>query len=147
MKEYVVHIWGGAFNKDTDPSLEKDFGITEGYYYFNNEADKDAFVEKISDPKYKDQGLMIRSKYGEMTHKRTIFVGTFEYSGKQFVLHHDFGNEYTEDDAKFMYTLGNYSCDCNRSMFIRREHGEDSMPQLGCGDEIKLLDYHFEYED
>ena len=36
MKEYMIHIWGGAFNKDANPSIEKILGITEGYYYFDN---------------------------------------------------------------------------------------------------------------
>lgn len=40
---------------------------------------------------------------------------------------------------------GNHSCDCNRSLFIRREYG-DVMPELGCGYDIKLIDWRIEYE-
>lgn len=146
-KEYMIHIWGGAWNKDANPSIEKDLGIKNGYYYFDTKREADAFITLISVPKYKNQGLMIDKNYGQMTHKRTIFVGTFEYLGKQFVLHFDFGYEYPEDSAEFMFTTGNYGCDCNRSIFIRSEYGEDAMPELNCGCEIELVDYHFEYED
>lgn len=147
MKEYMVNIWGGAFDEDAEPSIKKDLGITEGYYYFDNEADKDAFVEKLKDPKYYSQGIAICTEYGEMTHKKTIFVGTFEYLGKQYNLHYDFGYDYPADRAEFIFTRGNWSCDCNRSMLIRRKHGDDSIPQLDCGNIIKLVDYHIEYED
>ena len=86
-------------------------------------------------------------EYDYMTHKRTIFVGTFKYQDKEFVLHYDFGYEYSEDDAIYCFTEGNYSCDCNRSLFIQYEYGKDAIPELDCGDEIELLDYHFEYLD
>lgn len=147
MKEYMVHIWGGAWNQYANPSIEIDLGIKKGYYYFATKEDKDEFVKKLRNPIYSNQGLVVDEKYGEMTHKRTIFVGTFEYEGKQFVIHDDFGYEYEEENAVYMYTEGNYSCDCNRACFIRREYGDDSIPELFCGDEIKLIDYHFEYVD
>ena len=41
----------------------------------------------------------------------------------------------------------NFSCDCNRSLAIRWEYGEDAIPELDCGDEIEMIDYHIEYED
>ena len=146
-KEYMVHIWGGAFNKDANPSIEKDLGIKEGCYYFDDKDEKNEFIKKISNPIYKNQGLMIDEDYDLMTHKRTIFVGTFKYLTKQFVLHYDFGYEYPEDRAEYMFKTGNYSCDCNRSRFIMGEYGEDAIPELGCGCEIELVDYHFEYLD
>ena len=145
--EYMVHIWGGAWNKDADPSIEKDLGIKEGYHYFSTEEERDEFVEKIGNPIYKNQGMMIHCEEGELTHKRTIFVGMFEYKGKTFVLHDDFGYEYPEESAIYMYEHGNYSCDCNRSRFIQNQYGEDAIPELGCGWEIKLADYKIVYLD
>ncbi len=38
----------------------------------------------------------------------------------------------------FQWTEGNYSCDCNRMLFLARERGEDSGPELVCGDTIML---------
>ena len=98
-------------------------------------------------PEYSDQGLMRDIKYGFMSHKRTIFVGTFKYEDKEFVLHYDLGYEYEEDDAIFYFTEGNFSCDCNRSIAIRREYGDDAITELICGVEIELIDYHIEYWD
>lgn len=146
-KEWMVHCWGGAFNDDANPSIKKDHNITEGYYYFADEKEKDDFLAILKEPKYFYQGLMIDTKHQYMTHKRTIFVGTFEYNDNSYILHYDFGYEYPEDMAIFQFTENNYSCDCNRSLFIQREYGKDSIPELGCGDKIKLVEYHIEYWD
>ena len=146
-KEWMIHIWGGAWNSDANPSIEKDYGIQEGYHYFKTEEEKDRFLEIINKPEYRYQGLMRDIKYGFMTHKRTIFVGTFKYEDKEFVLHYDLGYEYEEDAAIFYFTKGNFSCDCNRSLAIRWEHGDDAIPELRCGEDIELTDYHIEYWD
>ena len=146
-KEWMIHIWGGAWNSDANPSIEKDYEIQEGYHYFKTEEEKDRFLEIINKPEYRSQGLMRDTKYGFMTHKRTIFVGTFKYEDKEFVLHYDLGYEYEEDAGIFYFTKGNFSCDCNRSLAIRREYGDDAIPQLGCGEDIELVDYHIEYLD
>ena len=146
-KEWMIHIWGGAWNSAANPSIEKDYGIHEGYHYFKTEEEKDSFLEIVNKPEYRNQGLMRDIKYGFMTHKRTIFVGTFKYEDKEFVLHYDLGYEYEEDAAIFYFTKGNFSCDCNRSLAIRWEYGDDAIPELGCGEDIKLVDYHIEYLD
>ena len=146
-KEYMIHIWGGAWNSDANPSIEKDLGIKSGCHYFDTEEEKDKFLKLLDNPIYSKQGMAKDIKYGYMTHKRTIFVGTFKYKDKKYVLHYDFGYEYPEEQAKFQFIENNYSCDCNRSIFIREEYGEDAIPELDCGNEIELLEYHFEYED
>ena len=74
MKEYMVHIWGGAWNDDAYPSIKQDLGIDEGYYYFSTEKEKDLFLEKVRQKKYQDQGMAFDLKHKEMTHKRTIFI-------------------------------------------------------------------------
>ena len=42
-KEWMIHVWGGAWNHDANPSIEKDYGIKEGYHYFNTEEEKNRF--------------------------------------------------------------------------------------------------------
>ena len=101
----------------------------------------------LDNPIYLKQGIARDIKHGIMTHKRTIFVGTFKYKDKEFVIHYDLGYEYPEDSAEFYFTVGNFSCDCNRSLAIRWEYGEDTIPELNCGNEIEMLEYHIEYWD
>lgn len=146
MKEWMIHVWGGAWNDDANPSIEKDYGIKEGYHYFQSENKKNEFLEIINKPEYRHQGIVRDIKYGNLTHCRTIFVGTMRYKDKEFTIHHDFGYEYDPEDVKFMFFEGNYSCDCNISLFIRREYGEDVIPILECGNEIEIVNWHIEYK-
>ena len=147
MKEYLVHIWGGAWNKDASPSIKKDYNIDNGYHYFQTEKEKDLFLSILNQPQYKNQGLVTDVKYGDMSHKRTIFVYRLGYKDKMYELEEDFGYEYEEDYAIHMFTEGNYACDCNKSLFIRAKYGEEEIKEFGCGEQIELLDYWFEYRD
>ena len=145
MKEYMAHIWGGAWNKDANPSIEKDLGIKESYHYFKTKEERDRFLKLIK--QYSSQGLVWDLREGEMTHKRTIFVADLKYKDMVYTIHCDFGYEYPEEEAIFMFEDGNYSCDCNRSLFIQDEYGENAIKELDCGEEIEMLNYHLEYLD
>jgi hypothetical protein len=68
-----------------------------------------------------------------------------EYLGKQYSLDYDWGKEYPEDAAIFMWAEGNYSCDCNRSLFIKRLC-DDTFPEMECGDTIKMISHKFDAE-
>jgi hypothetical protein len=144
-EEYMIQIWGGAWNKDAEPSIEKDLGIKSGYYYFDTEQELQDFEKKLIP--YEHLGLARDRKHGIMSHKRTIAICTFQYKGKEYVIDYDFGYEYEEESAHFMFEDGNYSCDCNRSMFIARKYGVDVMEELDCGDEIEMVDFKIEYRD
>ncbi len=41
--------------------------------------------------------------------------------------------------SEFMFEEGNYSCDCNRSLFIQAT--DPSFPAYECGETIKLVDF------
>ena len=145
MKEYMAHIWGGAWNENANPSIEKDLGIKESYHYFKTKEERDRFLKLIK--QYSSQGLVWDLREGEMTHKRTIFVADLKYKDMVYTIHCDFGYEYPEEQAIFMFEEGNYSCDCNRSLFIQDEYGENAIDELDCGEEIKMVNYHLEYLD
>jgi hypothetical protein len=135
-EEYMIQIWGGAWNRDAEPSIEKDLGIKEGYYYFDTEKELQDFEKKLD--KYSHLGLAKDKKHGIMNHKRTIAVCTFKYKDKEYIIDYDFGYEYPKESAEFMFSDGNYACDCNRSVFIQR-YCEPSFPEMDCGNKIELL--------
>jgi len=145
--EYMVNIYGGMWNKDANPSIEKDLGIKKGAHYFETESEMNDFLDKIRNPIYSNQGFMYRIESGILKHKRTIYVGKYKYNDKKFTLRHDLGYDFPEDRAKFLFTGGNYACDCNISILAREQYGNDFMPELECGNAIELLKYHIEYED
>lgn len=137
MVEYFLHIWGGAI-----PTLEKEFGIKDNYFWFPTETERETFVNKIK--KYSSLGLVIDTKDGDMTHKRTIAEMDLFYEDQIYHLEYDFGYEYPSDSAEFMFFEGNYSCDCNLSLFIQRQCNE-SFPELNCGEKIKIENFNIKF--
>jgi len=71
-------------------------------------------------------------------------VVTLEYKGKKYVVddNFDYGPSEWHDDprgqALYMWEEGNYSCDCNRSIFIGR-YCDQTFPKFPCGEEINLV--------
>ncbi|MDR6555416.1 hypothetical protein J2736_006678 [Paenibacillus qinlingensis] len=50
--------------------------------------------------------------------------------------------EFTNDlefHGDYIWTEGNFSCDCNRSSFIQ-EHCDSEFPLMDCGDTIELIE-------
>ena len=43
MNEWMVKVWGGAWNKDASPSIEKDYGIAEDIIILPKKKQKISF--------------------------------------------------------------------------------------------------------
>lgn len=58
------------------------------------------------------------------------------YEGKEYIVEdpYDYGND---KEVPFMWSGGNFSCDCNKSLFIK-DQCDPSFPEFPCGDRIKL---------
>ncbi len=64
---------------------------------------------------------------------------TLRYNGETYTF--DEGH-WTPDDldlANYLWTEGNFACDCNRSQMIR-QHVDGDFPDLSCGETIELVD-------
>lgn len=139
MKEYFLHIWGGLM-----PYLENELGIKNNYYYFNTEEERQKFINKIKP--YSKYGLAMDKKEDIMTHKRTVAEIVLKYEDNIYKFDYDFGYEYSEEAAIFQFEENNYSCDCNRSLFIQR-YCDKNFTDMGCGEQIKLVDISIKYLD
>ena len=139
MKEYFLHIRGGAM-----PKLKENLGITENYYWFKTDEERQEFIKTLAS--YEVYGLGIDKKDGEMTHKKTVAKVKVKYQDKEYNFGYDFGYEYPEEAARFMFFEGNYSCDCNLSLFIQEEC-DRNFPDLICGNEIKIINFDISYND
>jgi hypothetical protein len=138
MKEYCLHIWGGAM-----PHIKEELGIEENYYYFQSEDERNDFLNKLKP--YEKYGLARDLKEGEMTHKRTIASMDLVYKDNRYHIDYDFGYEYPKDSAEFMFFEGNYSCDCNKSIFINDIY--ESFELLDCVDEVEIENFIVSYLD
>ena len=73
--------------------------------------------------------------------KKTRIV--LKYKDKEYVLEEEnwmSKDEYTNEWNWYIWEEGNYSCDCNRSLFLHRKYPEFSEFEH-CGNEIELVDY------
>lgn len=46
-------------------------------------------------------------------------------------------DEVDAEAVEYLFTEGNYSCDCNRSLLLRR--GGHDVPEMPCGEDIELV--------
>ena len=136
MYEYMLHWWGGCEEK-----VKEKHGY-DNYLYFNSKDDRDIVKNKIKE--FNNLGVAFDEKEGILSHKDTIALVTLEYKDQIFNYEDNFGKEFPEDVVRFQYEENNYSCDCNRSLFIQR-YCDESFPEMNCGDEIKLLNIEVVY--
>lgn len=59
-----------------------------------------------------------------------------KYKNKEYIIEDDYPyDHYYYDGLPYIWEEGNYSCDCNKSLFIINQCDEN-FPELPCGDEI-----------
>ena len=133
--EYMLHTWGGFYNP------EYNHGMEAGTFWFDSAEERQAYLDRLRvlEAEYNAKHLVYTMKEGTETRLRTVAKMVFEYGGRSFDFQLDFGYAYPVHSAFYMFEEGNYSCDCNRSSFLRRD-GHD-VPELGCGDTIKMRDF------
>ena len=130
--EYYVKFWGGRAEK----VMEK-LGLEGQDHWFDTEAESKAFMEKLVDANGGLEGLALTVYEGTDVRKRTVAYLHLRYKNKDYHIREDFGYGYPVESAYFMFSEGNYSCDCNLSLFIRRQCDPDFEP-LDCGGEIEV---------
>jgi hypothetical protein len=128
--EYYLKIWGGAME-----TIQKELGVKEKDHWFHTKEERDAFINKLKP--YNHLGLAYSKEEGEDVRKRTIVKLHVKYKGEEYTFEYDFGYAYSIDNAKFMFEDGNYSCDCNLSIFIKEKYPD--FPELDCGNEVEYI--------
>lgn len=135
-KEYFIRFWGAS-----EEAIAKELGTSQRIWYFPTKAERDALIYRIN--QFSHLGLVMDLQEGHLTHKRTVATVVFKYEGHTYITRNDFGPEYPVDAVHYMYEDGNYSCDCNRSNFIREI--DPNFPHLNCGSEIKMAKLRIGY--
>jgi hypothetical protein len=144
VKEYVLHVWGGFFNAEHAEKHKQ----KEGFYWFNSKYARARFRRKLvkMERKYDAHSLAFTEYDGPLIRKRTIAKMVFVYKGIEYPFSYDYGYGYEADNAYYHFHDGDYSCDCNRSLFIQRM-GHDDFPAMECGNEISIKDFEVVYQE
>ncbi len=62
---------------------------------------------------------------------------TLQHEGREYVIEDD--HDWTEEGADYMWSEGNFSCDCNRRLFIARQTDPDGDSHFPCGETVELV--------
>lgn len=133
--EYLLHTWGGFYNEEHKTK----HGLEPGYFWFSTSDERKKFFDNLKEieKKYEAHHLASSFKEGKNVRYRTIARMKLVYNGKEYPYEYDFGFCYPVESAHYMWEDGNYSCDCNKSLFLSRKYEE--VPELDCGNTIKTL--------
>jgi hypothetical protein len=139
--EYCVHFWGAAEDVVMD-SLESD----SKYHWFATKKESDDFVDKIRTIAEKhSKTLAVNEVEGfDVRYKTIAHILLKHPNGNVYKYVDDFGYGYPDDGVYYQWEEGNYSCDCNRSSFLSREHPE--VEELDCGETIEMVHLEIEKE-
>jgi len=135
--EYLLHTWGGFYNEEHKAK----HSFEPGYFWFDTAEDRQNYLNRLLEIEKKFQAHCLAYDFEEGKHVRYRIIARMKlvYNGKEYPYECDFGFGYPVHSAHFMWEEGNYSCDCNKSLFLSREYKE--VPELDCGDTIKILDF------
>lgn len=129
--QFLLHWWGGAA-----PYIKETLKINSHYLWFETEEELTKVFNQIMS--YEHHGLRFNAMSvaeGHQIHTRCIVTVKAEYEGKKYEFDYDFEYGYDEHNAEYMFTEGNYGCDCNLSIFINEKYPD--FEEMECGDRIK----------
>jgi hypothetical protein len=141
--EYYLGFRGQITN---DNLVERYLGIKERDFWFPTSNDRSEFKAKlIGFAETHKVTIAFKEEEGNQVRFRTIARMVMALpDGREFPYEYDFGYDFGEDSARFMFFDGNYSCDCNKTIFLSEKHPE--IEEWDCGDKIELRDFKVSLE-
>lgn len=136
--EYHLTFWGQIEN---DNLVEKELGINEKDFWFRTKEEREMMKTLILNIADRHKVIAVFAEHeGHKVRYKTIAKMVFEYEGNEYPYEHDFGYGYPKEAARYMFEDGNYSCDCNRSLFLADAYPESFTreEELECGHRIVM---------
>ena len=146
---FLLHVWGGFWNQDLGYQL---LGTNSHYFWFDTKEEREAahaYIKSLAAQQDDShQVVVFDKKEGPEIAYRTVAKMELEIpGGKRYPFTYDFGYGYPDSFAKFMFIEGgNYSCDCNISLFLSREYPDENIELHGCGDTILIHNFTIHHE-
>ena len=136
--EYHLVFWGEVKNERW---IERDLGITATNFWFASASDRATFKALLKACAASHNCIIVFSEHeGCDVRLRTVARMTMRLpDGREFDNARYFGFGYPVEAAEWAFTGGNYSCDCNRSKFLRED--DHDVEEFGCGETIKLVKF------
>lgn len=140
MHNYLLRIWGRderivLCRYPPDAIEDRDVAC----YWFATPQDREEFIDTAC------RGPMVALDRVDQGDGRDVHaITTAEIvlltpDGVSHTLDYEFGHGYPISSAEYMWREGNYSCDCNKRLFIARaEQQPEPEDDLECGDSILI---------
>jgi hypothetical protein len=95
--EYLLHTWGGFYNKEHQHSEES------GYHYFDTEKERDDYLKKLKalEEKLNARHLVATLSEGYNTRTKTILHRVVKWDGKEYYSNYEMSPNYPYDVAKY----------------------------------------------
>src|SRR6266478_7628590 len=127
MNQYLLRIWGK--DKEAILALRQPEAIEPSgplCYWFNTPTEREVFIASFP-PQCWVMRDSVDPEEGIDTHAHTVALVTLRLpDGRVGMFEQNFGFGYPDDGVHHMWEEGNYSCDCNRRLFLARECGIDT---------------------
>jgi hypothetical protein len=145
---FLLHVWGGFWN---DGLGERLLGTNSPYFWFDTKeerAEAKAYIGGLAAQQKDAQKMVVYAEdEGPEILYRTVAKMELEIpGGKRYPYTWDFGYGFSDATAEFMFEEGNYSCDCNKSLFLSREYPNENIELHGCGDTILIHNFTIHHE-
>ena len=150
--EYFLKYWGEI---EIGKPIEKELNIHGNDFWFDNNQDRQKFKILLNQfAENKRKVIMFKETEGKVIRYKTIAKMNLIFDVKPYYIENDFGygfqNTYEECTslAEYMYYDGNYSCDCNKLLFLARRYKEfehyENM-KIECANNIKIENFRVEF--
>ena len=141
-----LKAWGSMMN-DGVVLAELGLGYSDGKppsplnLWFDTQDERQEMKEAIKAACEKHNRICaLGESSGHEAQVRTVAYMDFVLpDGRVFPYSKDFGYGYNAESAHFMFHDGNYSCDCNKSLFLDRVYG--GFDEMDCGDTIQIRNF------
>ena len=147
--EYYLKYWGEIEN---DNCIEKELGIKGTNFWFDKKYERDNMYCKLNAfALIKNKIIVFKCEEGKHVRYKTIAYISLKYNDKTYDIEYDFGFAFKDTFeeckqlAEYMFYEGNYSCDCNKLIFIDIKYnlGLD-IDTVECGEEIEIIKFKVE---
>lgn len=152
---YLLRLWGGGAEaafaalgiQPNEPTDVPGDGPHVAAVWFPTAEARERFIAQLSPwPNLmRDRVDATEEAHPEVLTRARV---TLRYLGQPYTFVVTYGYGYPWETVSFMWDGGNYGCDCNRSLFLRRQCGvvlppealcEDDDDALPCGHTIELV--------
>jgi hypothetical protein len=145
--KFLLRAWGRDIDElvfNVPGSVAEPGDGVRAWWFMSAENREAAIAEIDVITKANGGGIVYSKDDNDHVHKLTWAKVKLSAHGKPYDFSMCFGFGYPKESVEYMFSEGNYACDCNRSGFIAR-YCDTEFPRHDCGDQIAVVELNVVY--